>query len=124
MVETLPNDVPLVDEAAGDADVEVMLAATALDEIADSTLEMADRAGLDATTGTEIAWVTLLETGGSDDEPELTVPLDVDNDVDVVLVATGLTSALKEVTSLRVAEYGAGFPVPGPGQIGTVVVPL
>lgn len=96
-----------------------------IDEITGSALELADGAGLDTTTGTEVAWITLLEMGGIDDGPEeLRVPLDVDNDVEVMLVASGLTSALEEVTSLKVAEYGAGFPVPGPGQIGTVVVPL
>lgn len=115
----------LVDETAGDADVEVMLVGIKFDKIAGSALEMADRAGLDTTTGTEVAWVTLLETSGSGDGPEeLRVPLNVDNDVEVMLVASGLTLALEGVTSLKVAEYGAGFPVPGPGQIGTVVVPL
>lgn len=102
-----------------------MFVAIEFDEIAGSALELADGAGLDTMTGTGVAWVTLPKMGGSDDGPEkLRVPVDVDNDVEVMLVASGLTSALEEVTSLKVAEYGAGFPVPGPGQIGTVVVPL
>ncbi|KAI7098501.1 hypothetical protein KC324_g21232, partial [Hortaea werneckii] len=70
-----------------------------------------------------VAWVTLLEMGGSEDGPEeLRVPLDVDNDVEVMLVASGLTSALEGVTSLKVAEYGAGFPTKYPDTVAGLLL--
>lgn len=115
----------LLDDVAGNAEVKVLFIAIEFDNFPDITLEMTDKAGLDAAIGTEIACVTLLEEDGSDGcVKELKVPLEVDIDAGMVLVACGLTPALEEATSLTVAEYGVGFPVPGPVQIETVVVPL
>ena len=66
IAETLIEDVALTGDVAGNAEVKLLLTTIEFENIPDITLEMADKAGLDAATGTEIAWVTLLEEDGSD----------------------------------------------------------